>query len=421
MNRKKMHRLLISILLFCTGCSSTIQKDPERIQLKAAIFSGAYDSAYWKEAKTAFEAKHPEVEIVLDINSTIGNIWMPRVDVKDVPDIIYLGSSNESGLTQRMIEDHLIAPLDDVFDDDLQSQFIDYVLDSNLLRPYEDRLLYLAPMYYNVTGLWYNAALFQDYDYEVPKTWEDFFSLGEQAKANGHYLFTYQGLHPTYLEAMLWPMLAEKIGIEGLQAIFTYQEDAWSSLEIKDVIDVFARLGRDGYMQEDTIILNYMEAQRRFIDGEALFLPCGNWLPTEMKEQIKETDAFTFMSVPKFTTEANSYAKVMVEQIYVPKDAKQQELAKQFVADQFAKEQVELNQSLSGGFVPIKQEQLKTSTHAPFEIFNEGVIPIASGFSAGIHRDMDKVVFELLSKVIAQDIKSEEMIEELNNITNDIN
>lgn len=421
MKRKKRVSGCLAIFLLLTGCSSTNSEEQKRVQLKVAVFSGAFDTSYWKEAKASFEQMHEDVEVVLDISNTIGNIWMPRVDVKDVPDVIYLGSSNESGLTQRMIEDRLIAPLDDVFDETLQSRFLDYILDSNRLRPYEDKRLYLAPLYYNVTGLWYNQALFEAYGYAVPTTWDEFFALGDQAKQDGLYLFTYQGIHPTYLEAMLWPMLAEKIGMDGLQNIYSYQRDAWKQDGIQEVIDIFARLGRDGYMQEDTIILNYMEAQQRFIANEALFLPCGNWLPTEMKEQIAKEDAFTFMSVPRFDTNNPSFAKIMLEQIYVPKDARQLELGKQFVAEQFTEENIALNQTLSNGFIPVKQDAAHVSDEQPFQIFTKGVIPIASGFSTGTSMDMDKVVFELLSKVIAQDITSEAMIQELNRLTNDIN
>lgn len=420
MKQRKRLRCWFLVLLLCGGCGLTDEQEKEKVQLKVAVFSGAFDTTYWKEAKAAFEQTHEDVEVVLDISNTIGNIWMPRIDVKDVPDVIYLGSSNESGLTQRMMEDQLIAPLEDVFDEELQGQFLDYVLDSNLLRPYPDGKLYLAPLYYNVTGLWYNQRVFEEYGYALPTTWDEFFSLGDQAKQNGHTLFTYQGLHPTYLEAMLWPMLAETIGMDGLSAIYTYQRDAWLQDGVKEVIEVFDRLGSEGYMKEDTIILNYMEAQQRFIHNEALFLPCGNWLLTEMKEHIQKEDAFTFMAVPNFDVDHPSYAKIMVEQIYVPKDAKQMALAKQFVAEQFRDENVAMNQTLSNGFVPVKQTSVPAMYEQPFEVFNEGVIPLASGFSTGTTIDMDKVVFELLSKVIAQDITSDEMIQELNTITNDI-
>lgn len=419
MNIKKRVSLLVLALFICVGCSASGNQEEDTTKLKVAVFSGAYDSTYWKKAKELFENRHPNVEVVLDINSNIGNILMPRVDVKDVPDVIYLGSSNASGLTKRMIEDHLLASLEDAFPASLQDRFIEPVLDSTVLRPYEDQQLYLAPLYYNVTGLWYNQTLFQKQGYEVPTTWDEFFALGDQAKQDGLDLFTYQGLNPTYLEAMLWPMLAEQIGMDGLDAIYTYQKDAWARPEIQSVIDVFARLGKEGYMREDTIVLNYMEAQRRFINKEALFLPCGNWLSTEMKDDLQEGDALSFLSVPKFQKENPTYVQIMVEQIYVPKDARQLELGKQFVAEQFSEENISLNQTLSGGFVPVKQET--TMDAQPFSLIHEGAIPLASTFMTGHDYDMDTIVFELLSKVIAQDISSSEMIQELNNITNSIN
>lgn len=37
-------------------------------------------------------------------------------------------------------------------------------LDNKLTAPYGDGTVYLAPLYYNVTGLWYNSALFAEKD-----------------------------------------------------------------------------------------------------------------------------------------------------------------------------------------------------------------------------------------------------------------
>lgn len=402
--------LLVLLCLMLTGCAETIHRTGDKKRLKVAVFNGAYDAAYWQECEERFEEVHPDVDVELQISANIGNILLPRIDVGDVPDVVYLASTNDSEFTQKLMQEHRLASLEDVFTPQLQERFLDHVLESGQLRPYLDRELYLAPLYYNVTGLWYNKALFAQHGYQVPQTWDEFLALGEQAKADGIDLFTFQGLNPTYLEAMLWPMLAEKIGIEGLNRIFRYDDDAWLQDGIQDVLDVFQEIGKQGYMKEDTIILSYWQAQKRFIDQEALFLPCGNWLLQEMDDQIASHDDFAFMNVPSFTAGASDYATVMVEQIYVPKDAQQPELGKAFVAFQYESEMVHLNEEIGGGYVPLKQDTQSVDVPQPYQIFEYGVLPITASFDVEYGVDSDRVVFEQVAKLLSQEQTSEEMI-----------
>lgn len=414
MSKYKLGVWLLFGCLVINGCQDVQKNQVETSKLKVAIFQGAYHTSYWEESAQLFEEHHPNVQVELNINANIGNILLPRMRVKDVPDVVYLGSTNDSEYTQKMMEEERIAPLDDVFTKELQDLFLPGLLDSKLLRPYADGKLYLAPLYYNVTGLWYNKKCFAQYGYELPQTWEEFLQLGEQAKQDGLDLFTYQGLSPTYLEAMLWPMMAECIGMEQLQNIFANQSGAWSVDGVETVLEVFAQIAANGYMSEDTITLTYTQAQKRFLDGKVLFLPCGNWLLQEMATDVENKDDFGFMIVPSFHAEAKQYATVMIEQIYVPKDAKHVALAKQFLVDQFSMEAIKKNQESSGGLVPIKQEFAHLEEDDPFYVFTQDIQPITTDFDMGGDSDLEKDIFEQLSLILANESTPEEMIAYMN-------
>lgn len=403
--------MILGMAVFLCACEPATLTNTEKTKLKVAVFQGAYHTSYWDYCAKAFEDRHPEVDVELSINTNIGNILLPRMKVQDVPDVVYLGSNNESGYTQKMIEDKKIASLESVFDQSIQEQFLPGLLDSKLLRPYEDQELYLAPLYYNVTGLWYHKELFERYGYELPSTWSEFLALGKQAKEDGVRLFTYQGLTPSYLEALLWPMLAEKVGMDGLHDLFEDKEGAWKQEGVLDVLNVFYTIAQEGYMSEDTITLTYTQAQKRFLKGEALFLPCGNWFTQEMAIDIEDEAAYGFMSVPTFDSTSERYATVMIEQLYVPKDAKHVELAKEFVAMQYEKEFVKQNQTMSGGFVPVIQDSYHQEE--PFQIFEEALTPITTDFDLGNSNDLEKEIFEQLSKILAKEQTPEEMIEQL--------
>jgi hypothetical protein len=104
-------------------------------------------------------------------------------------------------------------------------------LDSKKFQPYGDGKIYIAPKDCGYSGMVYNKALFEAKGWAVPETWDEFFALGDQAKAEGRALFTYQGIYPSYLESLLWPAIADVVGAEGINSIFNYEEGspAWSA------------------------------------------------------------------------------------------------------------------------------------------------------------------------------------------------
>ena len=63
--------------------------------------------------------------------------------------------------------------------------------DTSLTNPYGDGKTYLAPMFYSPCGLFYNAGFLKEKGWDVPKTWDEMWALGDKAAAEGTYLFTY--------------------------------------------------------------------------------------------------------------------------------------------------------------------------------------------------------------------------------------
>ena len=53
-----------------------------------------------------------------------------------------------------------------------------------MTNPYGDGKTYLAPMFYSPCGLFYNAGLLEEKGWDVPKTWDEMWELGDKAKEN---------------------------------------------------------------------------------------------------------------------------------------------------------------------------------------------------------------------------------------------
>lgn len=396
--------------------------------LKVAVFEGGHGSKYWDAVAEKFEAANPGVDVQIEANPKIGDIVRPQIAAGNPPDFIYLGSTDASGLATALIKEQGLEDITDVFESEMASgeklkdQMLDGFLDTALTAPYGDGKVYLAPLYYNVTGMWYNKTYFEEKGYEAPKTWDDFFALGEKAKADGKSLFTYQGQSPSYNEAMIWPMIASAGGEEALNDVFNYKEGAWKSPGATKALETYEKIASEDHLLKGTVAMNHTQSQLEFLQGNALFVPNGNWFEDEMKDAIPEEGfSFGFMAPPVVKEGDTQYATTMIEQMYIPKGAKNIDLAKKFLAFQYEDENIKLNSELSGAVVPTKKgleiakEFLNQSNYECFKIFETGVKPITLNFATVGQTEINiqDEVYGPLSSVMNKEITASDWADRL--------
>ena len=363
----------------------------EKKVLEIAVFEGGFGKDYWDACIDAFEAKHPDVEVKMEANPKIGDIIRPKLSSSNTPD---LSTNDPSGIANALIKDKALVDLSDVFDREdpdnpgqkLKDKILPGFLDTPLTTPYGDGKVFLAPLYYNVTGMWYNKALFKEKGWEVPKTWDEFFELGKKAKDEGIALYTYQGQAPGYNEAVIFPMLASAAGEEAVENIFNYKEGAWKDPNVKKALDVFQRMADEDMVLNGTVGMTHTQAQVEFLNGKALFLPCGSWLEGEMKDAIPEGFEFGFMAPPSFKEGDTPYVTTTIEQMYIPSNSDQIELAKEFLAFQYSDEMVQKNAEIAKAVVPVKgsvekaKASLDASGYESYKVVEEGAKPIPLSF-----------------------------------------
>lgn len=333
-----------------TSEASTGEKTFENNELNIAVFEGGYGSAYWDEIIKRFEDAYPGVTVNMQISPKIGDIIRPQIVAGNVPDFISMNDNDSTGLISSMVKEHALMDLSDVFeeggiDDDtpLKDQVIDGLLDSAKCSPYGDGKIYIAPFDASPMGLVYNKTLFEENGWETPVTWDDFFELGDKAKEKGIALFTYQGIYPGYLESMLWPALASATGIDNMKAIASYTPGSLSSDEALKVFQNMAKIGTDGYLMDGTVALNHTQSQTDMMMNKALFIPNGNWMEGEMADAPR-ADGFEFglTCAPVLDDGETRYVMSSVEQFEIPANAKNPELAKEFLRFLYTEDSVKL-------------------------------------------------------------------------------
>lgn len=321
-------------------------KGSEETVLKVAAFEGGNGTQIWEDIAKAFEESHDGVKVELEMSPELDKDLTKAIQNGDVPDVVYYNLGQPSGFTETMLKEEAIADISDVFDDELKDKMLDGILDGTDAQPYGDGKIYLAPIFYTPTGFWYNATLVgEGKQYEIPTTWDEFFALGEQAKKDGHALFTF----PTtgYFDATIYAMLAQAGGLDFYNDALKYDANTWTSDEGKKVLDTVAKLVGKDYTQEDTVSNANADGgfkinQQNVIDGKALFMPNGNWVIGEMAASTPEDYEWGMMGVPKWSEDESQSVYTFTEQMWVPADAPNMDLAKEFVKFMYTDEVVDI-------------------------------------------------------------------------------
>lgn len=356
--KKLMALALVSAMTasMLAGCGSSDDSDKgsdkdtangeKETVLKVAAFEGGNGTQIWEDIAKAFEDSHEGVKVELEMSPELDKDLTKAIQNGDVPDVVYYNLGQPSGFTETMLKEEAIADISDVFDDELRGKMLDGILDGTDAQPYGDGKVYLAPIFYTPTGFWYNATLVgEGKQYELPTTWDEFFALGDQAKKDGHALFTF----PTtgYFDATIYAMLAQAGGLDFYNDALKYDEDTWTSEEGKKVLDTVAKLAGKDYTQEDTVSNANADGgfkinQQNVIDGKALFMPNGNWVIGEMAASTPEDYEWGMMGVPKWSEDESQSVYTFTEQMWVPADAPNMDLAKEFVKFMYTDEVIDI-------------------------------------------------------------------------------
>jgi carbohydrate ABC transporter, carbohydrate-binding protein len=353
MKMKRMLSLGLSLLMcatLITGCSNNSSTSSnESKTLKIAGLDGGYGTKGWEEVIKKFEEK-TGVKVESTFDKKISDVLRPKMTSgKDVPDIIYLSVGATGGLTDTLIKEKQIADISALLDETVPGEDVkvkDKVLTSFVegatADPYGDGTLRLAPLNNAPCGLFYNAGLFKEKGWEVPTDWDGMFELGEKAKKEGIYLFTY----PTagYFDAFFTSLLNATAGPEVYAKLIAYDTEAWKLPEVKEAFEIVGKL--KDYTLPTTVANangdNFVKNQQAVIDGDALFIPNGTWLPGEMAATTPEGFEWGMTGIPAAKAGGDSYSTNFVEQMYVPEKAENKDLALQFLAYCYSDEAADL-------------------------------------------------------------------------------
>lgn len=358
--------------------------------ISVAAIETAYGSEMWQEVADAFTAE-TGIAVDLTTDKNLEDVIGPSMQGGEYPDVIHLATGREAGLTEQFIKDNMIADITDVLSmtvpgetaavsDKIAGGFTE----TSLTNPYGDGKTYLAPMFYSPCGLFYNAGLLEEKGWEVPTTWDEMWELGDKAKEEDIYLFTY----PTtgYFDAFLYALMYSVGGPEFFDKATHYEEGIWETPEAQTCFDIIAKLA--SYTNPTTPAQandqDFTQNQQLVLDNKAIFMPNGTWIVGEMAEAPR-ADGFKWgmTALPAVEKGGDSYSYTWFEQAWIPSGAENQDAAKLFVAFLYSDAACEIF-ARSGAIQPVLgiADKLEGDNVMFYSIYDNGAKAAMGNFAA---------------------------------------
>lgn len=316
-------------------------EEPSRVQ--ALIFDGAFGVSYVRSAADALREAHDGVRVIVRSSTSISDDVASTFDGGTPPDLIDntgAGSIPLADIAADLLElDDLLAA------ENLEGDIVGETLYSGVAEAgtFNGRLVALNYAL-SVYGLWHSASDFAAQGWSVPVAWDELLLLGEDARANGQYLFTWGDDAAYYYAELAIASAIKEGGHDVRRALDSLAADGWAHPAVAGVLQALEQCVAEGFVLNDG---TYLEAQDGWsMERRALFYPSGSWIAKEMATRTAEGFEMTVSPVPTLTAAPtlpiNAVHAQPTEQFIVPRAAENpaggQELLRIMVSREVAEE-----------------------------------------------------------------------------------
>lgn len=270
--------LLIAALIF-TGAACRKGPPPTRAEKKELLIIAADPPFSGDAVKAAAQKFHEQSGVKVELRSSdkADQDIQSAILQKNAPDVALVSRSFD---TWKMIEQgqltDLRSSLKEPYDNThtpWRSAFFPETLD---LGNYENHQ-YLVPIGMFVTGWWHDARLFEENNWQTPRTYQDLLVLCQRISAAGIAPITYPGQYPANLiNGMLAPWIVSFGGSEAFEACQSLKPGAWNSPAVLRAATMIRELRDMGYLQAGANGMNPDEAFAELSKQRAAFLVIGS-------------------------------------------------------------------------------------------------------------------------------------------------
>ena len=286
--------LLTPAALFATGDAEEAGADAQITFTFAEHIANVEDQApqVWA-AIQAFQEKYPNITIDLVGAHTADHSTKMKMAAQSntLPDLFWI----ERGSGVEMVQAGRLADLSDILESD--PEFASNFLPNMTQSLAYDGGIYGLPSEIQCNGIWYNKALFDQFDLEVPTTYDEFVEVTKVFKANDIVTMSMGSKDPwSNWVLQTWHVyFGFNDRIDGILD----GTETWNNPDFVKVYDKVAHLRDLGAFPESVANMDYWQAIELFLGGKAAMLNSGAW-ETKKFEKSDLAEHIHFYWGPKF-------------------------------------------------------------------------------------------------------------------------
>lgn len=393
--------------------TSTSGGSGKKTDFTLQIFTGGYGADMWEYVIRAFEADHPEYNVVANMSNNVNENMKDDWRDGNPPDFVFLDGTLEK---QAWLENDMLYDFTDWLKTATVAGEENVKIKDRMLTEYVHKytgedgktITYGMPLVLSSYGMWYDNALFTQKGWTVPTNYSELSAWVDKNATAETAALIYPGVYSGYLvQGMILPALAE-VGDEFYNRVENALDaEVYTSAEFKAVMNRFADIfGKNNKANSvaDCLSLDHTRSQMQWLAHKAAFIPNGLWLRKEMAALNAIPEGFEMRYAPSALNVEKQIIVASSVTCAVAKDAKNQKAALEFmrylyrtdVVQKFAEctdspsaTNVELDESKVSEVLKYAQEVMSNSAYRHVlhvgswggvdTVFNRGVNSIVAG------------------------------------------
>lgn len=411
--------------------TSTSGGSGKKTDFTLQIFTGGYGADMWEYVIRAFEADHPEYNVVANMSNTVNENMQDDWRDGNPPDFVFLDGTLEK---QAWLENDMLYDFTDWLKTATVAGEENVKIKDRMLTEYVHKytgedgktITYGMPLVLSSYGMWYDNALFTQKGWTVPTNYSELSAWVDKNATAETAALIYPGVYSGYLvQGMILPALAE-VGDEFYDRVENARDaEVYTSAEFKAVMNRFADIfGKNNKANSvaDCLSLDHTRSQMQWLAHKAAFIPNGLWLRKEMAALNAIPEGFEMRYAPSALNVEKQIIVASSVTCAVAKDAQNKKAALEFVrylyrtdvvqkfaecTDSPSATNVELDESKVSEVLKYAQEVMSNSAYRHVlhvgswggvdTVFNQGVNSIVAG-----KKTVDEVCNELAAQARKQ-------------------
>lgn len=275
--------LLSFLALSLSGCGNAEQSSIPEIEI-LSYKREAVD--FMNEIEDLFNSTHDDVRLKISSPNEAMTILKTRLIRDDYPDIVAIGGDINYS---NFLDADLFMDISDLPAlSDVKPGYLDI---DKQLELVEKEGTYALPYVANAAGILYNKDLFDQYNWKIPATWDEFIQLCQDIQSKG-LTPLYFGYKDTWTTLAPWNALAVDLVDADICAQVNKNEAAFADA-YKDVARKQKELLK--YCQPNPYAYSYTDAATAFANGEAVMWPIGSYAISQVQSVNPDMNIDSFV------------------------------------------------------------------------------------------------------------------------------